>query len=79
MKDEEVIAWHRNNRPLKLTRMDWQEHPLLIKRKNMPPPPVHRLPPLTDLELREAVSSPEGDLQVVNPDDVVDPDELLKH
>jgi type IV secretion system protein VirD4 len=79
MDDTEVLAWHRNNRPLKLTRMDWQEHPLLIKRRNLPPPPVHRLPPLSDLELREAVSSPEGDLQVVNPDDLVDPDALLKH
>jgi type IV secretory pathway TraG/TraD family ATPase VirD4 len=79
MDDTEVIAWHRNHRPLKLKRMDWQEHPLLEKRRNMPPPPVQKLPPLTDLELRESAALPSEDLQVVNPDDVVDPDELLKH
>jgi type IV secretion system protein VirD4 len=79
MDDTEVIAWHRNNRPLKLSRMDWQEHPLLINRRNIPPPPVHPLPPLTDLDLREPVSSQEDEIQAVNPDDLVDPEELLKH
>ena len=78
MEDEEVIAWHRNNRPLKLTRMDWQEHPLLIKRRHIPPPPVHPLPPVTDLDLRAPVSSQADEIQAVNPDDLVDPEELLK-
>jgi type IV secretion system protein VirD4 len=79
MDDTEVLAWHRNNRPLKLKRMDWQEHPLLVKRRTLPPPPVHRLPPLTDLELREPAALSAEEIQLVNPDDLVDPDDLLKH
>jgi type IV secretion system protein VirD4 len=79
MDDTEVLAWHRNHRPLKLTRMDWQDYPVLVKRRNMAPPPVTTLPPLTDLELREPASVPGDDIQVVNPDDLVDPDALLKH
>jgi type IV secretion system protein VirD4 len=79
MDDTEVLAWHRNNRPLKLKRMDWQEHPHLVKRRSIPPPPVQKLPPLTDLELREPASPSEDEIQVVNPDDLVDPDALLKH
>ena len=27
LQDEDVLAFHRNNRPLKLRRMDWRDHP----------------------------------------------------
>jgi type IV secretory pathway TraG/TraD family ATPase VirD4 len=79
MDDTEVITWHRNTRPLKLRRLDWQEHPLLAKRRTLPPPPVDRLPPLTDLDLREPAALSAEEIQLVNPDDLVDPDDLLKH
>jgi hypothetical protein len=45
----------------------------------MAPPLVSPLPPLTDFALREPAAFPEGEIQVVNPDDLVNPDELLKH
>ena len=27
MSDEQVIAFHRNYRPMRLTRCDWRQHP----------------------------------------------------
>ena len=73
LSDEEVIAFHRNNRPLKLKRMDWQDHPLLVKRRNIPPPKVWPLPPLTDIELREPPSLLSDEL---SSDKLVDPDRV---
>jgi type IV secretion system protein VirD4 len=56
LRDEEIIGFHRNLPPLQLTRMDWQHHRFLTQRRTMPPPTLTVLPPLSDLELREAAS-----------------------
>ena len=36
MSDEQVIAFHRNYRPMRLTRCDWRQHPTLAKRRRSP-------------------------------------------
>lgn len=46
LSDEQVIAFHRNYRPMKLTRCDWRKYPNLVKRQGMKPPPVSSLPSL---------------------------------
>src|SRR5712692_595198 len=46
MSDDEVIAFHRNYRPMRLTRCDWREHPILAKRRRIPPPRLSPLPSL---------------------------------
>jgi type IV secretory pathway TraG/TraD family ATPase VirD4 len=52
LTDSEVIAFHHNLRPMRLARLDWREHPVLIQRRNIPLPRVEKLPPLTEDELR---------------------------
>ncbi len=78
LADEEVIAWHRNFRPLKLKRMSWRDHPALAARRNMKPPPVWPLPPLTDIEFRESHPLPISEIQLDDPDNLVGPDEPLQ-
>jgi hypothetical protein len=75
MDDTEVLAWHRNNRPLKLNRLDWQEHPLLVKRRTITPPPVATLPPVTEEELRTngaRIPTPpvDDDAALINPEEI---------
>jgi hypothetical protein len=43
-QDHEVICFHKALPPFKLARMDWRQHPILQKRRSVPPP---QLPPLT--------------------------------
>jgi type IV secretory pathway TraG/TraD family ATPase VirD4 len=76
LDDEEVIAWHRNYRPLKLKRMDWRDHPFLVKRRNIPPPEVWPLPPLTDIALRAPAALPADEILLDDPDNLVDPDAI---
>jgi type IV secretory pathway TraG/TraD family ATPase VirD4 len=77
MDDTEVLAWHRNNRPLKLTRLDWQEYPLLVKRRTIPPPPVAKLSPVTEEELR--TTSARTPKPPVDDDEVlINPEEIAK-
>jgi type IV secretion system protein VirD4 len=52
MSDQDVIAFHRNYRPLKLKRMDWRDYPLLTSRRTISSPPVAKLPPVTEEEMR---------------------------
>jgi type IV secretion system protein VirD4 len=63
-KDHEVIGFHRALPPFKLARMDWRQHPLLQKRRTVPPPklPIHA--PLADLPM----------LQGINKSVYIDPD-----
>ena len=37
-KDDEVISFHQSLPPFKLARMDWRQHPILQKRRSLPPP-----------------------------------------
>src|SRR5919199_2300503 len=43
---KQVIVLFSNRKPMWLSRMDWQEHPVIKKRRAIPPPPVNPLPPL---------------------------------
>ena len=52
LTDSEVIAFHHNLRPMRLSRLDWREHPLLATRRSTQPPIVEKLPPLTEEEMR---------------------------
>ena len=76
MTDEEVIAWHRNYRPLKLKRMNWLEHPVLVARRNMTPPKVWPLPPLKEITLQEPATVDDQEIHLDDPDNLVDPDEM---
>ena len=44
LSDEQVIAFHRNYRPMKLTRCDWRNYPSLAKRQGVKPPSLSALP-----------------------------------
>jgi type IV secretory pathway TraG/TraD family ATPase VirD4 len=48
LDSENVIVLFSNRKPMWLTRMDWQSHPILRKRRAIPPPPVKPLPPLQE-------------------------------
>jgi len=51
MDPTDVIALFSNRKPIKLRRMNWQAHPILRKRRALPPPPVKPLPPLKPLDV----------------------------
>ena len=51
LPDEEILAFHRKLPPLRLTRMDWREHPDLTKRRSLAPPQLPTLPPVPDFTL----------------------------
>ena len=44
LSDEQVIAFHRNYRPMRLMRCDWRAHPTLAKRRAIPPRRLSLLP-----------------------------------
>src|SRR5712691_1625811 len=69
LPDESVIAFHRNLKPLRLTRLDWRQHPVLAKRRSLPPP---RLSPLPSLDERENIL---WQATAAEPDGYIDPDE----
>jgi hypothetical protein len=69
-----VIAWHRNDRPLKLKRMNWQEHSVLVRRRSIPPPKVWPLSPLKEVTLQEPVAFDPEEIHLDDPDNLVDPD-----
>ncbi len=48
-QDHEVIGFHRALPPFKLHRMDWRQHPLLQKRRTVPPPNLPTLATLADM------------------------------
>src|SRR5947209_6123370 len=48
-KDHEVIGFHRSLPPFKLARMDWRRHPMLQKRRSVPPPQLPTLPVVADV------------------------------
>lgn len=49
--DDEVIGFHRELPPFKLHRMDWRQHPMLQKRRSVPPPQLPTLPLIDDIPL----------------------------
>ena len=52
LKDEDVVGFHRNLPPMRLTRMDWRRHSLLATRQKMSPPELNTLPAIPDIDLR---------------------------
>jgi type IV secretion system protein VirD4 len=75
LDDTDVIAFHRNLRPLKLTRMDWRDYPTLAKRHASKAPPVAKLPPITAPHMRTAprvtaTSLAPDDEELVNPEEI---------
>jgi type IV secretion system protein VirD4 len=55
-KDYEVIGFHRALPPFKLERMDWRQHPILQKRRTVPPPKLPTLAALDDLPVQQNIS-----------------------
>jgi type IV secretory pathway TraG/TraD family ATPase VirD4 len=51
LKDTDVLVWHRDYKPMKLKRMDWRAFTLLRERRNISPPALQPLPPITDIKL----------------------------
>ena len=56
LKDDEVIGFHRALPPFKLARMDWRQHPLLQRRRTVPPPKPPTLATLADLPMMRSIS-----------------------
>jgi type IV secretion system protein VirD4 len=54
-KDHEVIGFHRSLPPFKLERMDWRQHPILQKRRTVPPPKLPALPDSADLPVMQGL------------------------
>ena len=66
---EQVIVLFANRKPMWLTRMDWQEHPRLRKRRTIPAPPVTPLPPLAPIDLPSPLPPTGIDDELWNPDE----------
>src|SRR5947209_20487626 len=54
-RDHEVIGFHRALPPFKLDRMDWRQHPMLQKRRTVPPPELPILAVLADLPMLQGI------------------------
>jgi type IV secretory pathway TraG/TraD family ATPase VirD4 len=50
MGDSEIIGLHRDIPPFRQTRMNYLNFPQLLRRSKIPPPPVHRLPEVPDIQ-----------------------------
>jgi type IV secretion system protein VirD4 len=57
-KDHEVIGFHRALPPFKLERMDWRQHPILQKRRAVPPPQLPALAALDYQPTPQSISHP---------------------
>ena len=66
LADTEIIGFHRHLLPFRLTRCDQRDHPLLQKRQHIPSPKLPKLPPLSDIPIRNTELFPQEDL--IDPD-----------
>ena len=66
---EQVIVLFSNRKPMWLKRMDWQEHPMLTKRRAIAPPPVKSLPPFPEMQLPSPPGPTAIDDELWNPDE----------
>jgi len=55
-KDHQVIGFHRSLPPFKLERMDWRQHPILQKRRKVPPPQLPDLPVVADFPMMQGLN-----------------------
>ena len=44
LPDTTLLTFHRDNWPMRLSRLEWYTHPILVKRQSMPPPALKPLP-----------------------------------
>jgi type IV secretory pathway TraG/TraD family ATPase VirD4 len=69
-----TLVFHRDLRAMQLTQLEYFRHPPLFKRAAIPAPPVEKLPPLTEDELRTTPlltpQQPVDDDELINPDDL---------
>jgi len=70
MHDEQIIGFHRMLPPFRAKRVDWRQHSLFIKRKQIPAPTLSPLPPLADIP--DSLSD-----QRFDHDGYIDPDLML--
>jgi type IV secretory pathway TraG/TraD family ATPase VirD4 len=54
-KGHEVIGFHRALPPFKLARMDWRQHPMLQKRRSVPPPTLPALASVADVPMMQGL------------------------
>jgi type IV secretion system protein VirD4 len=79
LSDRDIIAFHHNLHPIRLRRIDWRDHPSLVKRRSLTPPKIDNLPPVTDEQMRQLHlrapdlsyhSQDEPDEELINPDEI---------
>jgi type IV secretion system protein VirD4 len=72
LSDTALLAFHRNNHPMRLSRLEWHRHPLLARRQRMSPPTLSPLPELDQLNhhVTTAIWQRNGKLH----DGYIDPD-----
>ena len=63
-KDHEVVGFHRSLPPFRLERMDWRQHPVLQRRRTVPPPKLPALPAVADLQVMQGLHR----AQLIDPD-----------
>ena len=51
LPETDVLAFHTGMPPLRLTRMDWRQHPELVQRHDLAPPDLPVLPPVPETSL----------------------------
>ena len=73
---KQVMAKFSNRKYMWLSRLDWQDFPILRKRRAIPAPPVNELPPVEPFNLsaeqdtlRNHHESATGEGGLINPDD----------
>jgi hypothetical protein len=69
---------HHNLRPMRLMRLDWRENPILRERRSIKPPPVEKLPPVTEGEMR-TTKLLTTNAPVDYDEELINPDEIVKH
>ncbi len=60
LQDHQVIGFHRNLPPFRLTRMDWHKHVLLKQRRTFKAPELPTLPTLAELPLLHTATLSQG-------------------
>ena len=76
LPDRNILVFHRDNRAMQLTRLEYFRYPVLAKRRNIPPPKVYPLPPLKEIKLRPPTSATDEEIHLDDPDNLGDPDEV---
>lgn len=79
LKDEDVLIWHREHKPLKLKRTHWRDHPILRLRQDYKAPQLEELPPITDtwqIDLKPYFDNHPDEMEDLISSTIDDPDNL---